>query len=273
MRALKERAKQLIKQGGEAVWKGGGPAVRKGGEAARKRVGQAVRLKEGLSFKEALKNLNQALGALKALLFKRKAAGFSLIELLVVVAIIGILSAVAIPAFQKYQKQAEVGVVKASLNTIGKGTAGCLTLSGRDSCDTFTEINVNCGDGMTACTSMHGAATEPLCFEVAKPSAGTNATTQGCVSINTTTGLATVIAESLNTTGQCSDANPNAHCSAAAVSALRCPAACTTATRKGTCAASVYTAHSSGDTCGTGTYSITTQPKLPKCSSGDCIYP
>ena len=262
MRAIIERAKQLIKEGAEAV-RSAGLAVRK--RAVRK---TAVRLKEGLS----LKNLNQALGALKTLLFKRAPAGFSLIELLVVVAIIGILSAVAIPAFQKYQKQAEVGVVKASLNTIGKGTAGCLTLSGRDGCDTFGEINVNCGDGMTACVADHGTSPAPLCFEVSKPNT-TMATTQGCVSINVSTGLATIIAESLNTTGQCADANPNGYCSAATTAALRCPANCTGTQVKGNCLASVYTANSAGDSCGPGTYTIDMMNKLPACSSGLCIYP
>ena len=263
MRALKERAKQLIKQGADAV---------------RKSSGQTVRLKEGLSFKEALKNLNQALaawlGAFKALLFKRKAAGFSLIELLVVVAIIGILSAVAIPAFQKYQKRAEIGVVKASLNTIGKGTAGCLTLNDRAGCDNFTKINVNCGDGMTACDIKNATqTTEPLCFEVAKPNA-TNQTVRGCVSIATDTGLATIAADALNSTSRCQDAPTPTACDGQNDVKPKCPPNCVGGGMYsvGTCTGGVF-ANVSTPSCGTKTYTITDKTKLPKCSAGKCIYP
>ena len=283
MKVVIERAKQLIKEGAEAV-RSAGLAVRK--RAVRK---TAVRLKEGLSLERGLKNLNQALVAwlvaFKTLLFKRKAAGFSLIELLVVVAIIGILSAVAIPAFQKYQKRAEVGVVKASLNTIGKGAAGCLTLDGPADCDTLGDINVNCGDGETICesdsdTSMAGL---PLCFEVSKPNT-TNPVTRGCVSVNTTTGLPTVVAASVGEAPDCTKVTPVLICGATATDGsnptLSCPAGCGTGHTIGSakCGGPHRVKTRTGAKCGTGKGTAITSANasthLPEChaSTKECTY-
>lgn len=48
----------------------------------------------------------------------RKQSGFSLIELMIVVAVIGVLTAIALPAYQNYAKKAELGAALASINSV-----------------------------------------------------------------------------------------------------------------------------------------------------------
>ena len=73
-------------------------------------------------------------------LTKGKIKGFSLIELLIVIAIIGVLAAVAIPAYNRYLDQAGASVVDGSLNQIKKAFPTCLTLDGFAACAT---ANIN----------------------------------------------------------------------------------------------------------------------------------
>lgn len=79
---------------------------------------------------------------------KRVQQGFTLIELMIVVAIIGILAAVALPAYQDYTIKAKVGNALSSADALKTAVGVCIQEAGG--------VPDNCSDGATGIPAFTG---------------------------------------------------------------------------------------------------------------------
>ena len=75
----------------------------------------------------------------------KKQQGFTLIELMIVVAVIGVLSAIAIPQYQKYVAKAEVASVLSTMTGIKTNLEAFIVENGRFPKGTAGELPVDLG--------------------------------------------------------------------------------------------------------------------------------
>ncbi|MBO1271650.1 prepilin-type N-terminal cleavage/methylation domain-containing protein [Shewanella sp. 4t3-1-2LB] len=108
---------------------------------------------------------------------KRNTKGFTLIELMIVIAIIGILAAIALPAYQTYTKKAKFSEVVMAVDGIKSQVDVCVQTKGLAASSTAAAINAACKDEINLSGADNGTHVASVTFTDAGVTGTGNTTT------------------------------------------------------------------------------------------------